>query len=113
MNTHPMTDTNTPGERQTPLKLADIASRISAHLKRFENDPVINAERLNGGMRTTPYYHAGAYSAGRYVCVGYISYQGTRTLTKDEAIAYLAWLDAGNVGEHFAAARSALGGENL
>lgn len=99
----------------TPLKLAEIAKRIDAHLKRFEADPVIN-KPMNHGMKTTPYYWAGAYSSGRYVGISYINYQASSNLTKEQAITYLAWLDAGNVGRHhkaIAAARAALGGEGL
>lgn len=87
-----------------PLKLKEIAARINAHLKRFEADREINkpGPPVNGHQQLHPYYHANAgYHGGRYVRVLYISFQGSSTLTRDEAVAYLAWLDAGNVGTHF------------
>ena len=37
----------------------------------------------------------------------YVSYQGEASLKKAEAEAYLAWLDAGNVGRHYEQQRSA------
>ena len=88
------------------MKLKDIASRIRAHLRRFEADPKINTTRPEpyGGV---PYFGAGAYSAGRFVYVKYINYQGSSYLTKDEATRYLAWLDAGNIGRHYEAFREA------
>ena len=86
------------------MKLKDIASRIRAHLRRFEDDPKINTTKPQpyGGV---PYFWVNAYAAGRFVYVTYISYQGNSHLTKDEATRYLAWLDAGNVGRHFEAFR--------
>lgn len=90
------------------MKLAEIAARISAHLKRFEADPVINRPRdgKEGGVR--PYWMAGSWSSGRYVGVRYVSYQGASHLTKQEALDYLEWLDAGNVGTQFHMRRRAL-----
>ena len=83
-------------------KLAEIATRIHAHLKRFEADPKINrykdADRHQRGLH--PFYWSGAYVGGSRVGVRYISYQGATCLTKQEALGYLAWLDAGNVGKH-------------
>lgn len=90
-------------------KLAEIAERISVHLKRFESDTGdINRDEhghgVNGrGLR--PYYLAQAVAVGSRVFVQYISYQGHSSLKKNEALAYLEWLDAGNVGRHFEAAR--------
>jgi hypothetical protein len=92
------------------MKLSEIAERISAHLKRFEADPVINAPIQNRSMSTTPYYYAGAFVAGRYVSIQYVNYQGSSNLTKEVATEYLEWLDAGNVGKHYATARLAKGG---
>jgi hypothetical protein len=91
--------------------LTEIASRISAHLQRFERDAVINAERFYSdqhGKRVPmgrAYYSAGASRAGSRVRVRYIAYQGGRTLTRSEAERYLAWLDAGNIGRHYEALR--------
>jgi hypothetical protein len=85
---------------ETKLTNTEIARRINEHLKRFEADPVINAP-MNHGMKVNPYYNAGAFNGGRYVAVCYVTYQSSSFLTKDQAAAYLAWLDAGNVGKHF------------
>jgi catalase len=83
------------------LKLAEIASRINAHLKRFERDPVINKDRSGNGLHD--YFWAGAGVAGRYVSVHYVSYQGHHHLTKADALRYLQKLDAGYVGRHWQA----------
>jgi hypothetical protein len=82
-----------------PLKLGEIAERIHAHLKRFEADPEIN--RKDPTYKTRRFYMASATSTGRYVSVRYINYQGHSNLERPEAEGYLAWLDAGNVGEHY------------
>jgi hypothetical protein len=87
-------------------KLSEVADAIWAYLRRFEKDPIINAARPDFGG-TTPYYNAFAQAGGRFVYVTYITYQGSRHLTRDEAVRYLAWLDAGNVGHHHEAFRSA------
>ena len=93
-----------------PLTLKTLATRIGEHLRRFERDPKINVrhryDREAGEWREDPngvgdYYMANAHSNGRRVSVVYISYQGPSKLTRDRAVAYLAWLDAGNVGKHF------------
>ena len=82
------------------MKLTEIANRIAAHLARFEKDKTIN-KPFGTGVR--PYYFTNAYRGGRYVCVRYVAYQLTSSLTREEALAYLAWLDAGNVGKHWEA----------
>lgn len=79
------------------MKLTEIANRISVHLARFEADKKIN--KLTNG--TSPYYHSHAYRGGKFVCVRYVLYQCTSSLTREQALAYLAWLDDGNVGKHF------------
>jgi hypothetical protein len=81
------------------MKNADIAARILSHLKRFESDPVINVRQRN----LLPYWNSSASESGRYVYVQYIGYQGQSHLTKAQALVYLAWLDAGNVGRHYQA----------
>jgi hypothetical protein len=96
------------------MKLDEIAKRINAHLKRFESDPVINADKVHTNLRgqesrLKPYYCAGAAASGRYVFVMYVAYQGEIHLTKDEALRYLAWLDAGNVGKHWEALKASEG----
>jgi len=77
------------------MKLQEIATKIYAHLKRFEGDSKINTSRGKGLKR---YFTVGAYTAGSKIGVTYISYQGAVYLTKAEAAKYLKWLDAGNVG---------------
>jgi hypothetical protein len=82
-------------------KLSEIADRIHAHLRRIEADPELNPwddGKVNG---TKPFFHAGAHVAGARVGVRYISYQGVTNLKKADAVKYLAWLDAGNVGKHW------------
>ncbi len=84
------------------MTLTETAARISAHLKRFEADDGINRSKRQGAyLGTKPYYGAGAIRSGRFVGVKYVSYQGRYNLKRDEAEAYLAWLDDGNVGRHF------------
>ena len=85
------------------MKLAEIAARIDAHLKRFEADLKINppAERYGSSL----YYHARAYVGGRWVYVAYVSYHGNLNLSKTDAERYLEWLDAGNIGRHWEALR--------
>jgi hypothetical protein len=81
------------------MSLCEIATRIGEHLCRFERDPKIN--RRDPEYHTSRFYMAGAGRAGRYVSVTYIGYQGSLSLSRDQAAAYLAWLDAGHVGTHF------------
>lgn len=80
--------------------LTEIAKRIDAHLKRFEADPELNP--TDARYQTRPFYMAGASRAGNRVSVLYVAYRSSSTLTRSKAEAYLAWLDAGNVGSHFA-----------
>lgn len=96
----------------TELTAKELATRINAHLKRFEADRKINKQQFYHSMRTKkressgrPYYYAGASASGRWVSVVYITYQGHTNLTRDEAARYLTWLDAGNVGHHYEALR--------
>ncbi len=88
------------------LKTEEIAQRINAHLKRFERDPEINDRDSRIGGRAK-FWNAFSRSNGRRVLVTYVSYQHTSSLKKAEALAYLAWLDAGNVGRHHAAVAAA------
>lgn len=83
------------------MTLSELATRISAHLKCFENDPEIN--KREAPNRLLPYWHARAYGNGtRGIRVRYISFQNGSRLTRAEAARYLAWLDAGNIGKHYA-----------
>lgn len=93
------------------MKLSEIAKRIHAHLKRFEADPAVASRPDprhpdNERAAIAQYYNGGAWASGRYVGIKYISYQPEYFLTKQEALAYLAWLDAGNVGRHYEAQRA-------
>jgi hypothetical protein len=80
------------------MTVTELAMKIDTHLHRLEDDAgwnfVPNCDRKR-------FWHAGAHRAGRFVMVAYISYQATSSLTKNEAEAYLAWLDAGNKGRHY------------
>ena len=75
------------------MTLTEIAARIDAHLKRFEAVPLAR------------YYFARAYRAGKYVLVTYVTYRGHSSLTRSEALAYLAWLDSGKIGTHWESQR--------
>jgi hypothetical protein len=83
------------------MTLDDIALRIKIHLQRFE----VDTEGVNkvDSHRLRPYYLSGAYRAGAYVSITYVSFQGRHNLRRADAERYLAWLDAGNVGRHWAA----------
>lgn len=80
------------------MKLNDIALRLTAHLKRIEADPALNKARPVSGFRML--YDATVRNAGSCLMVTYATNVEHR-LTKTEALAYLAWLDAGNVGTHY------------
>lgn len=84
-----------------PPKLSEIAAQISTHLKRFEADKKINAVDPSRKMAIPPYVAAMAYSAGGWVHIVYVSFQGSTNISRSDAARYLAWLDAGNVGRHF------------
>lgn len=80
------------------LKLNEIAERIYVHLKRFENDPEINT--VDPEYETRPYFSVSCWPGEKWVEVRYINYQHASNLTKKDALIYLEWLDAGNVGLH-------------
>ena len=85
--------TRTADVRADPPKLAEIAERLTAHLKRMEAaQPAPLARR--------PFYLPQEWVAGPRVGVRYISYQYSWYLTKADALQYLLWLDAGNTGRH-------------
>ena len=79
------------------MKLSEIAARIDAHLRRWERDPAINT--LKHGMHRL--FRAHAYASGSRVFVLYATWIGPTSFTKAKALAYLAWIEAGNVGEHY------------
>ena len=76
------------------MKLAEIAEIINAHLKRLEADKEYNVPIAQN--RIHKLYCACSWAAGAYVGVRYVSFQSGSMLRKAEALAYLAWLDAGN-----------------
>lgn len=78
--------------------LTEIAQRIAAYLRRFENDPSVNARDKND---LAPYYQAHAWRAGAYVGIRYISFQPVTFLPKADAARYLKALDSGFVGKHW------------
>lgn len=77
-----------------PETLTRIAERIREHLKRFEAD-----SKREGHL--SPFCVPSAHRAGRCVRVSYRRFQRFTSLTREEAEAYLRWLDAGNVGTHW------------
>lgn len=79
------------------MKLGQLAGEIATYLQKFEHDPTVNTRNKYGTM---PYYNTHAWVAGRYVQLRYISYQHTYSLEKRDAIKYLEWLRAGNIGRH-------------
>ena len=78
--------------------LTEIAARIDAHLKRFEADPVIDIMASDG---LPLFYHAAAVQVGGFVSLTYRLYQNGARIRRDRALAYLEWLDAGNIGKHY------------
>jgi len=81
--------------------LVELEKRITAHLKRFEKDPKINPPRPHASG-THRYYEPNAYVVGSKIGIRYICYQGFGfPLGRAEALEYLRWLDAGNVGDHY------------
>ena len=97
-----------------PTKTAvahELGQRIDAHLKRFEKDPATNpGKRFDKQLKKWvpdergyhAYYGARAHGDRHRVWVSYITHQGGTHLSIEEAQKYLAWLDAGNVGHHWA-----------
>lgn len=83
-------------------RLEVIAARINAHLQRFEADKEINAIPPDRRLGIPPYCRPSAVASGRFVYVCYVSFQGQVHLNRIDANRYLAWLDAGNVGTHYA-----------
>ena len=81
------------------MKLKEIAEGIQRFLIQFEADPKVNVSRQKGGLK--PYWHSHAFVSGARVGVRYVSFQGLTFLPKPEALAYLEWLRAGNVGKHW------------
>lgn len=92
------------------ITLINIACDIAAHLKRFAGDLRINRPVSIASDPTTlqsPYMFTSVSSQRGSVWVVYDNMRGGHRLTRAEAEAYLAWLDAGNVGTHLDMAKSA------
>lgn len=81
------------------MRLEEIATKLRAHLNRWELDPRINV--VNAQYGTRRFFNANAYASGPRLFVCYVSYQYTSSLKKAEALEYLAWIEAGNVGTHY------------
>lgn len=87
----------------------EVAEKINEYLHRFEHNPEINFRRRYDPSGTGAYFCAQATHTGNgRVLVRYVDYQGSTTMSLAEAEAYLAWLDAGNVGTHYEQQRAAL-----
>ena len=82
-------------------RLADIAEKLDTHLRRLEFDSEWNI--VPGGRRRL--WNTGACSSGNRIFCTYVAYQGGCSLTKKQALAYLAKLNAGFKGRHFEALR--------
>jgi hypothetical protein len=78
------------------MKLAEIADRLHSHFKRWESSQKLNPLSKEYGTRR--YFHPGAWARGSRVFVRYVSYQCDHSIKKSDAEAYLAWIEAGNVG---------------
>jgi len=96
---------------------AALAQKIDAHLKRIEGDPTLNLGKRFDKERKEwvpdekgvhGYYGARAHGDKYRVWIIYVTYQGGSYLSIEDAEKYLAWLDVGNVGPHFAALRGPL-----
>lgn len=79
------------------LKLAEIAARINEHLVRSYTA----GNPLGLWAPSGPKSCFAGYHGGNVVTLRYVSYQAHPKLSRAEALAYLAALDAGYVGRHF------------
>jgi len=98
------------GSMADRLSMAELAEWIHLHLKAMENDPKINTrapDRIPGVKGLQRLWHSSAYYAGRgpKIQVTYISFQGSSTLSREEAEIYLAYLESGKTGRHYEALR--------
>lgn len=85
-------------EGNSKLKLKEIAESIHLHLRRMELDPSINTVDPATGRGFL--YRSGCRPSGSRVFVWYVDASGPSWLAREEAEAYLDWLDAGNHGKH-------------
>lgn len=89
------------------MSLQDIAAALLAHLSRIEADPVLNPRDGGHPLGDRDIICPSVERAGSRISVQYRTVADT--LTKAEAAAYLAWLDAGNNGTHLDMIRRAAG----
>lgn len=93
-----------------------LAARISAHLGRISADPRLNPGRRNdkaigawipdeAGVHR--FYRSAAVGDRHRVRVVYVAHHGPSYLSIEDAAAHLAWLVAGNVGEHLEVSQEA------
>ncbi len=80
--------------------MKELGQRINAHLLRLEADKKWNVRKDGKGSRL---WNCGACASGKWIYITYVSYQGTRHVSRDDAEKYLAWLDAGHGGSHWQA----------
>lgn len=85
------------------MTLTEIAACINKHLKRLERitPPQVFSGKDGQEQKNALFFHAGACRAGSRVSIVYVCYQGHNSLTKEEALKYLAYLEAGNTGRHW------------
>lgn len=79
-------------------KLADLAEKIDAYLKKWEADKVGVNKADSGGHRK--FYCANACAMGNRIAIKYVSFQGSSRLSRGEAERFLARLDGGYIGSH-------------
>lgn len=85
-------------EDYSKLKLATVAKRIQAHLLKLEADEEWNAS-ADASSITSRLYHPRAMRGQRSaIKIIWRSFQGGISYPREEAVAYLEWLDAGNKG---------------
>jgi|ERR1700738_1590587 hypothetical protein len=78
------------------MTLTEVGKKIADHLARMEEGQLLPT---HGELPVL--FKAYAWRAGNRVKVRYKSFWNPSSLTRVEAEAYLAWLDAGNHGTHF------------
>lgn len=90
------------------MTLTEIAKRITAHLQRFEGDEETNPKDPVYGGR---FYCPSARRSGSRIRITYRSFQSGLPFTREQAAAYLAWLDALDVPSRAARVRTGRGAQ--
>jgi len=75
----------------------EIASRIDKRLKWLEK----NDNPVDPKYKTKKWYYAGCRRGGRKIMVRYVQYQGSTSMTFDEAEKYAEYLEAGGTETHY------------